>query len=194
MTATGSPARGHDAHQHGDTDYRGRGEDEDAVTAPRSAATTRRVRQDLRAAATQIDPLQFAVGKKSKRAAIRRPERIARAFSARERLRCQLVERTHPEPRLALAGRDKRQLSAVGRQRERDQDRSSAVSESRSGLEIGSGTSRRRYSVAGTANAAAIRSENAATVQANRERRAGNCCVSATVAVSSAAPLVSSSI
>ena len=33
-----------------DTDYGGRSEDEDAVTAPRSAATARRVRQDLRAA------------------------------------------------------------------------------------------------------------------------------------------------
>ena len=71
------------------------------------------------AAASQIDPLQLAVGKKADRAAIRRPERIAGSLGARERLRRHLVERPHPEPRRALGRRDERQLPAVGRQRER---------------------------------------------------------------------------
>ena len=116
----GRPTRGHHAHQQADTDNGRRGEHEDAVAVPRAAAATRRVRQHLRAAASQIDPLQLAVGKKSNRAAIRRPERIARAFGARERLRRHLVERPHPEPRRTLGRRDERQLPAVGRQRERD--------------------------------------------------------------------------
>ena len=111
------PTRGHHAHQ-GPAAVRG--EHDDAVAVPRATAATRRVRQFLRAAASQIDPLQLAVGKKPNRAAIRRPERIAGSFGARERLRRHLVERPHPQPRRALGRRDERQLPAVGRQRERD--------------------------------------------------------------------------
>jgi hypothetical protein len=112
--------RGHHAHQRDAAPgYTHRGEHEDAVAVPCAAAATRRVRQHLRAAAPQIDPLQLAVGKKPNRAAIRRPERIAGSLGARERLRRHLVERPHPELRHALGRRDERQLPAVGRQRER---------------------------------------------------------------------------
>ncbi len=48
-------------------------------------------------ASGQIDPLQFAVGKKADRAAIRRPERIRGALGSCERLRPDLVERPQPE-------------------------------------------------------------------------------------------------
>ena len=78
-----------------------------------------RVRQSVQDAASQIDPLQLAVGKKPNRAAIRLPERIAGSLGARERPRCHLIERPHPEPRRAVGRRDERQLPAVGRQRER---------------------------------------------------------------------------
>ena len=60
---------GHQAHYDPTDDVRR--EYQDAVAVPRTTAATRRVREYLRGAASQIDPFQLAVGKKANRAAIR---------------------------------------------------------------------------------------------------------------------------
>ena len=151
----------------------------------------RRGRQFLQAAASQIDPLQLAVGKKPNRAAIRRPERIAGTLGARERLRRHLVERPHPEPRRALGRCDERQLSAVVRQRERHRIARRWRGDLKARRKRLRGT-RRKYSVAGIASAA-ITSDSAPTINPKRALCARG-CVATGVAASSVAPLISSSI
>ncbi len=105
-------------HTHQRTEGR-RCKDDDAVAAPRAATFRGRVSQCLRCSACQIDALQFAPGKKTDRIAIGCPERMARFFGARERLRRDPVERPHPNPRNTLRGRNKRQLPTVRRERKR---------------------------------------------------------------------------
>ena len=106
-------------HPHDDPWGEVRGENQHAVPVPRATTAMRRIGKFPSFPAFQIDPLQLAVGKKPNRPAIWCPERITGSFGARERPGCHLIERPHPKLRHTFGGGDERQLSAVGRQRER---------------------------------------------------------------------------
>src|SRR5436190_800984 len=93
-------------------------EQDHAVATPRTAAPAWRTRQVLRVAAGNVDPLQAAAAEKAKRAAVWRPEWIARAVGSLERLRLILIQRSDPQSRdIAFPCRDKRELPPVGRHR-----------------------------------------------------------------------------
>src|SRR5438477_5530209 len=72
-------------------------EDDHTVAVPRPAAPTRRVAKRLRGASRGVNLLKLAIGEKSNEVAVRRPERIRRAFSPCQRLRRERSERANPK-------------------------------------------------------------------------------------------------
>jgi hypothetical protein len=115
------------------------------------------------------------IGKKSNRAAVGRPERIAGSFGARERLRRHLVEGPYPQSRRCL-----RNVATKA------SCRPSADSASDIGSVVGGvgnlktrqkrrGHIRRKYRVATIANAAAITSDSAATIKASARAAPAGC-------------------
>ena len=185
------PTRGHHAHQDPDAVW---GEHDDAVAVPRATAATRRVRQYLRG---RRFPNRSA-------SACRRQKTQSRGHPAPRTdsglPRCPRAAAPSPgraaAPRAAACPRPSRRTPAAGRRptARTIPDRSSAAWGSQSASEVGSGTTRRKYSVAGTASAAAITSDSAATIHARRALRCARGCVATAAAVSSVAPLISSSI
>ena len=112
----GTAAAGRDAH-HRAVLLR---EDDHTLAIP-AAAGGRAGRTDRRdRAAARGDAIQLAAGEKRDLLPVRRPERLARAVSIGDRLRCSGIQRA--DPQMLAAGRiggDEREPAAVGRQSQR---------------------------------------------------------------------------
>jgi hypothetical protein len=93
-----------------------RGKDDHPVSVPGAATTVGRVAQRERWPACRFDLFELPIREESNGAAVRRPEWKRGALSARERLRRERIEGTHPEESFALRRcRNESQTTAIGR-------------------------------------------------------------------------------
>src|SRR5262245_34578946 len=95
-----------------------RREQDDVVPIPRAATTGQGVTQHHRRSSGDADLLQLSAGEETDEAAIGRPERERRVFSARERAGVQAGDRSQPQLIAVRTACDERESAAVRRYRD----------------------------------------------------------------------------